>query len=139
MRSPFLLEALEPPPSRESPAELIQELAAVARRLSQRSRRHVERALLRQLADAGVRDRHVLARAVASLRRMLVQAGVTGAEAEALDLVAEELSTPIAEECECGGAHARTESDEVEEGDDAGEAFADEEGEAYEADRSDEA
>ncbi len=127
-RSPFLLEALAPQalPAEEASAELLPRLTSVARRLSRRARRHVERALVRQLADTGARDPRVLAGAVASLRRALAD-GVPG-EAEALEVVEEELSSHGEAECECRRCHEPGEAE-----DDAEACEVDEASEAYDA------
>ncbi len=103
LESPFLLEALQPAPSAP---DLIGQLSKMARRLSRTGRRHVEHALVRQLADAGERDPEALASAVTSLRRSL--ADLAGAEAEALEVVEEELSSRPT--CECGSCHETGES-----------------------------
>jgi GH25 family lysozyme M1 (1,4-beta-N-acetylmuramidase) len=79
--SPFLAEALETQ-EQETPAHLIPQLAALARQLAPSARRHLERALVRQLLDSGVRERAALASAVATLRREAGFARETEAEAE---------------------------------------------------------
>lgn len=150
--SPFLLEALQPGPSAP---DLIGQLSLVARRLSRAGRRHVERALVRQLADSGERDPRAMAGAVTSLRRAVSDPG--GDEAEALEVVEEELSPPMTgeeSECQCGHCHESEESpeeaeaetdeaDELEEADELDEAEegyeTDEEEESLEADAASEA
>ncbi len=76
--SPFELEALElrrPRAANALAADPLAVLAGLARGLSRPARRHVERALVRQLLDHGVRDRRRLAAALAELRRGFSDAG----------------------------------------------------------------
>ncbi len=114
--SPFLLEALEsyrPAPTRD---ELVARVAHAARGLSPGARRHLERALVTQIAVDGVRDRAALARALQVLRRQLNE---LGAGERALDELEAEapflaLESPFADEAADAleGPFASDEADE---------------------------
>jgi hypothetical protein len=103
--SPFLLEALDPGPADEMDEELVTSLAGLARRMPRRRRQHVERALVRHLADRGRLDRGAIAGALTSLRGRLSELG----EEEALESVEQEHSA-----CS-GGASCAHEAEMVEE------------------------
>lgn len=110
--SPFVLEALEarrPGAPRRDP---LVALAALSRGLSRAARRHVERALVRQLFDDGVRDRRRLAAAVAALRRASSEAAPAHG---AHELVADELRAELGSGCAHG---CRAHAQECEVGDD---------------------
>ncbi len=126
-QSPFALEHFEHASTRRAPGDPAAALAGLARGLAPEARRHVERALVRQLVDRGVRDRRHLAAAVADLRREWVER--EAAPAAAHEVVEQELAglaPEQARECRCvsggsdcsGGCHA---AGEYEDGPGAGE------------------
>lgn len=82
--SPFVLETLEArrPRGASDPVAI---LADLSRGLAPAARRHLERALVRQLLDRGVRDRRRLAAALAELRRGARDAEAAGAAYEVVE------------------------------------------------------
>ncbi len=94
--TPFLLEALEAP---SVTPEMEDRLASLARRMSRSAGGLVERALVRHLADRGLRDPRGLRRAVLRFRERL--AG-QAAESDATELVTDELDPREDGECGCG-------------------------------------
>jgi hypothetical protein len=101
--SPFLQEALEATPSEATQARVTAALARVARVLPRESRPHVERALVRHLADRGATEAGEMASAVESLRRRIGESG----DADPMHVVEHELSGCPAGACPAGACRCQ--------------------------------